>query len=141
MKMLTTLTFHNAYKPHAVDTKPIIKVASKIGVDFQVLVKSSVNIIFCSDFIIRKLNRTYRSKDSTTDVLSFPFLEPDFLGEIYISVDRVKVQARKYGFTFEEEMRRMVVHGIFHLLGYDHLSEKERITMEKLEKKYHCLDV
>lgn len=95
-----------------------------------------VNLICCSDYTIRKLNREYRDKDKVTDVLSFPFEDDDFLGEIYISTKRVGVQSKRFGFTFNEEFLRLYIHGLMHLAGYDHLVDAEREVMEKAERKY-----
>lgn len=76
---------------------------------------------------MRSLNRKYRGKDSTTDVLSFslregPFAEvqPHVLGDIVISVPRAERQAREAGCSFSAEIERLLVHGFAHLLGYDH---------------------
>jgi probable rRNA maturation factor len=96
----------------------------------------SAVIILCSDYAIRKLNRDYRGKDKATDVLSFPFGDPDLLGEVYISLQRAKVQARAYGLTYEEELKRLLVHGLLHLTGYDHIKKSDRLTMEERERQY-----
>ena len=95
-----------------------------------------INIVLCSDYRIRKLNQKYRAKDKATDVLSFCFEDPEILGEIYISLQRAAVQARRFGVSYESELNRLFVHGIFHLLGYDHIEEKDRELMEKKESKY-----
>ena len=96
----------------------------------------SVTLILCSDYRIRKLNAEYRKIDRPTDVLSFCFEDDDFLGEIYISLQRAKIQAKKYILTYDEEVIRLFVHGMFHLLGFDHLEENERKKMETKERKY-----
>jgi probable rRNA maturation factor len=93
-------------------------------------------VILCSDYAIRKLNREYRGKDKATDVLSFPLGDPDLLGEVYISLQRAKVQARAYGLTYEEELKRLLVHGLLHLMGYDHIKKADRLTMEERERQY-----
>ena len=98
--------------------------------------RKTTQLVLCSDYKIRKLNSQYRGKDHFTDVLSFPFDETDFLGEIYISLQRVKVQAARYGFSYNEEISRLFVHGMFHLLGFDHHEEQERLTMEAKEQRY-----
>ena len=95
-----------------------------------------VNLVFCSDYRIRKLNAQYRDKDKATDVLSFCFDDGDFLGEVYISLQRAAVQARRFGVSYESEVNRLFVHGVFHLLGYDHIEEKDRAVMEKKEAKF-----
>ena len=71
-----------------------------------------------------------------TDVLSFPFNDVDFLGEIYLSLQRAKVQAMRFGFLFDDEIERLFVHGMLHLLEYDHITDSERIQMEKKEREY-----
>jgi probable rRNA maturation factor len=94
------------------------------------------DIILCSDYYIKKLNASYRDKNYATDVLSFPFNEPDYLGEIYVSLQRVKVQARRFGISYDDELQRLLVHGFFHLTGYDHQTAKERDEMEEKEQSY-----
>jgi probable rRNA maturation factor len=93
-----------------------------------------VIIIFCPDSAIRRLNAQYRGIDRATDVLSFAFGDDDLLGEIYISPCRAAVQAKRYGFTRQEEIVRLFIHGFYHLLGYDHTAESGRNKMEKKEK-------
>jgi probable rRNA maturation factor len=93
-------------------------------------------LIFCSDMMIRRLNAAYRKVDRVTDVLSFTFFEPDLLGEIYISLPRAAQQAKEYGVSLDNEIKRLFVHGFFHLLGYDHERSSDRRKMEKMELKY-----
>jgi probable rRNA maturation factor len=95
-----------------------------------------VNLVLCSDYRIRKLNAQFRAIDRPTDVLSFPFDEPDLLGEIYISLQRASVQARRYGSTYAQEVVRLFVHGFLHLVGHDHHEEAERERMEARERLY-----
>ena len=95
-----------------------------------------VTVIFCSDKAIRRLNAAYRHKDKPTDVLSFEFIEKDFLGQIYISLERAAVQARRYGCAYHDELERLLIHGMFHLLGFDHKNRGERAIMEKKEQRY-----
>jgi probable rRNA maturation factor len=94
-----------------------------------------LSVIFCSDISIRKLNVRFRKIDRATDVLSFAFSDDDLLGEIYISPSRAAVQARRYGFTCAEELVRLFIHGFYHLLGYDHDTERRYEEMKKKEKK------
>jgi probable rRNA maturation factor len=94
------------------------------------------HLIYCSDYSIRKLNRTYRKKDKPTDVLSFVFDDADLLGEIYISARRVGVQARRFGVTEKQEFLRLLIHGLLHLAGYDHIKPQEREIMEAREARY-----
>jgi probable rRNA maturation factor len=96
----------------------------------------SVDIVLTGDALLKKLNREFRGKNRPTDVLSFSFGEPDFLGEIYISLARARFQAREYGATPSEEIWRLIVHGLFHLLGHTHYRSKARLAMEKKESLY-----
>ena len=93
-------------------------------------------LVFCSSRTIHRLNKTYRRVDSPTDVLSFSYDEPDLLGEIYVSLQRAKRQARLYGLGYTNELVRLTVHGMFHLLGYDHETAAERAAMERREGEY-----
>jgi probable rRNA maturation factor len=95
-----------------------------------------IDLIFCTSDTIKRLNRDFRKKDSVTDVLSFRFNETDYLGEIYICVQRADEQRKEYGLTLDEELQRLFIHGLFHLLGFDHETEEEQIVMERHEKKY-----
>ncbi len=98
---------------------------------------------------IRKINKEYRNIDKETDVLSFPMFEKneidkkiknndfeheDVLGDLVISVDRVKEQAVEYGHSFERELSYMVVHGFYHVMGYDHIKEEDKKIMRPKEE-------
>lgn len=93
-----------------------------------------INVILTNDEHVRQLNRDFRKKDKTTDVLSFHWDEPDFLGEIYISEPQVRRQAPRFGNTFENELKRMYVHGLLHLCGYDHMEPGPRLRMRQREE-------
>lgn len=110
-----------------------------------------VNIILTNPSNIRNTNKLYRNIDKETDVLSFPMFEKEeiieiikigkefpvqeVLGDIMISVERVKQQAEEYGHSFERELSYMIVHGFYHLMGYDHMNEEEKKEMRKKEEK------
>jgi rRNA maturation RNase YbeY len=79
-----------------------------------------VSISFVRKAEMRKLNRTYRKKDKPTDVLSFSMKEGRLLGDVIICPEVAKLSAKKYGSSFRAELARLTVHGILHLLGYDH---------------------
>lgn len=98
---------------------------------------SEICITFVDDETIRELNNTYRNINRATDVLSFPQDGPDFsiLGDIVISVDTAKRHAVRYENTYEFEINKLLVHGILHLLGYDHKKKRETIVMREKEKQ------
>jgi probable rRNA maturation factor len=100
----------------------------------------NATVVFVSDDAIRKLNRQFRGKNSATDVLSFPSVAEDFeaesktnLGDVVISVQRATAQARENGLSFSNEVEQLVLHGLLHLCGYDH--ETDRGEMNRLEVK------
>jgi len=85
---------------------------------------------------IRTMNRDYRNKDAATDVLSFPgFPGSPALGDIVICVDIARQQAEEYGHTFERELIFLAVHGLLHLLGYDHETPQDENLMRTLQTK------
>lgn len=133
---MESVHFFHSYKPLNFPEKLMRSTAEKIYRNEKVPQKRVVDCILCSDYMIRKLNAKYRKIDKSTDVLSFPFDEPDYLGEIYISLQRASVQARKYGGTYDEEILRLFVHGMFHLLGYDHETRTQEEKMKSKEKRY-----
>lgn len=112
--------------------------------------KLIVTITLTIPINIKKMNQEYRNIDRATDVLSFPMFEKeelikkiqeqeseyeDILGDIIISVEKVAEQAKEYEHSFERELSYMVVHGFYHLMGYDHIEEKDKIVMRQKEEK------
>lgn len=108
-----------------------------------------ISITLTTPHEIRKINNEYRQIDKETDVLSFPMFEkseiddmvskqdnkiPETIGDIIISVDRVREQAKEYGHSFERELAYMVVHGFYHLMGYDHMQEDDKKIMRAKEE-------
>lgn len=98
--------------------------------------KGPVEIIFQSPAEQRLLNHQWRGLDRTTDVLSFPYGEPELFGELYIDPVLAAEQAIRYRHSLHREMRRLIVHGCLHLCGHDHHTTSERVRMRALERKY-----
>ena len=104
--------------------------------------KSIFSIVFVDEETIQDLNRKYRNIDKVTDVLSFAFEDNAkidynsvrFLGEIYICIPRMRNQAKDYGHTEERELGFLVVHGLLHLLGYDHMTKEDEKKMFGLQE-------
>ncbi|MFC1560007.1 rRNA maturation RNase YbeY [Candidatus Margulisiibacteriota bacterium] len=92
-----------------------------------------VGIFFVPKKKIRDLNRKYRRKNKGTDVLSFEMKEDGYLGDIIISPEVAKKNAREYGVNYSEEVSGLVIHGLLHLLGYDHKLKKEKAKMFKIQ--------
>lgn len=99
--------------------------------------KLPANIIFSDDRFLKNLNRKFRRIDKATDVLSFTAdAEEGITGEIYISIDTARRQAKEYGTTIREEVLRLVCHGALHLCGFDHRRQAETDRMKKKENSY-----
>lgn len=99
---------------------------------------NTFSVAFVSDRRMIELNRFFRGKDSTTDVLSFPnepgpHDESDFLGDIVISAEQAQSQAKANKLTFEREIKQLILHGLLHLCGYDHETDKGEMNKRELE--------
>ena len=97
--------------------------------------RGEVSLAFVSDAAMRTLNREHRRTDAPTDVLSFPSGEPRFLGDIVIAAGVARRQARRAGHGLGVEARVLALHGLLHLLGYDHEHEADGGRMQKLEAR------
>ena len=124
----------------------IVRAVELIGENYDAA-DCEVSITLTDDARIHELNRQYRQIDRATDVLSFAFNESeepkieyggeehvDQLGDIVVNVERAREQANEYGHSFKREMIFLIVHGMLHLLGYDHIDEDERREMEAEQK-------
>lgn len=94
---------------------------------------SEVAIVIAGDAAIQELNHTFRGKNIPTNILSFPSDEADYLGDIIISLDTIEREAAAQEKSLPHHLTHMVIHGILHLLGYDHENEDEAAQMESLE--------
>ncbi|HNV04227.1 MAG TPA: rRNA maturation RNase YbeY [Vicinamibacterales bacterium] len=97
--------------------------------------RGEVVVAFVSDAHIRDLNRRYRGKDAVTDVLAFPSDEPGLLGDIAIAAGAARRQAAAAGHAFGVEARVLALHGLLHLLGYDHERDSDRDRMRAVESR------
>ena len=96
-----------------------------------------INIIFCSDNYILDVNMKYLQHDYFTDIITFDYCEKDVLsGDLFISIDSVRENAAFYGTQFSDELDRVMVHGILHLIGYDDHSEEDIAEMRQKENYY-----
>ena len=96
----------------------------------------SINIIMTDDDTLRRLKKEYFNQDLYTDVIAFNIDDNPFEGEIYISHDRIKDNAKKFNQSFEDELKRILIHGSLHLCGYDDKTPKEKLEMTSLEENY-----
>ena len=117
--------------------------------DYLKVKSSSISVLFTNDTEMIELNKKYRGKDKSTDVLSFsmregesfPSNEKENLGDIVISLDYVARQAEEFEVYLEDEIKRLLVHGCLHLLGYEHESVSENVAKEMFDKQEEILQL
>ena len=129
----------NRQRRHAVDTARVRRFLSVLVPDIG-LANASFAVVFVTDGVMRRYNRDYRGFDKPTDVLSFPGGD-GYLGDILISSETAYNQTHKsHSLTFETNIRRLLLHGLLHLMGYDHETDNgEMRTMEKrLRRRFQC---
>lgn len=124
-------------------TEEILRAADVVGEIYGVE-NSELSVTLTDDEHIHALNKQYRGIDRATDVLSFAFRESDepevigadfdILGDVIISLERAKAQSEEFGHSFLREVIFLEVHGLLHLLGYDHIADDERLEMETEQK-------
>jgi len=115
--------------------------------NFLEVKNSSISVLLTNDTEMRKLNEKYRAKDKSTDVLSFsmregqdfPKIEKENLGDIVISLDYAEKQAKEFEVSLEQELKRLLVHGCLHLLGYEHEDVSEDKAKEMFDKQEEVL--
>lgn len=125
-------------------TKAAELLLKKEGLTDDEFDRAEISVTFMNSEKIHKLNKEYRNKDKTTDVLSFPMYEsmddfPEFgelqLGDVVINKEQAKTQAEEYGHTYKRELVYLFVHSLLHLLGYDHEDKEEKKIMRKKEEE------
>jgi probable rRNA maturation factor len=101
----------------------------------------ALSFIFCSDRHLHQINVEYLNHDTLTDIITFDTSEHDgqLEGDIFISVERVKENATKFGNPFPEELHRVIIHGVLHLIGYTDKSKKDKAEMRSEEER--CLSL
>ena len=150
----------NLQRKVKIDVASVRKYIKEVEAEVDELEGRTFSVAFVSDDRMWKLNWSFRGKDSTTDVLSFPYeadvflseppevsggstsLDPnppvttggsDFLGDIVISADQAKRQAKENKLTFEREIKQLILHGVLHLCGYDHETDKGEMNARELD--------
>ncbi len=94
-----------------------------------------ISYLFCDDAYLIEVNRTYLNHDTYTDIITFDYVEGDLIsGDIMISVERVEENAKLFNTTFDQELHRVIIHGVLHLLGQGDKSDAEAAQMRKKEE-------
>lgn len=104
-------------------------VAEKNGV-------GDINFIFTSDAYLLKMNKEYLQHNYYTDVITFDYTEEKISGDIFISIHRLQDNANEYKVSFEDELRRVMIHGVLHLIGYNDATAQEKQAMRQKEDNY-----
>lgn len=133
MAQLFVENAHAQYRiPRRETLKALRTVLRKEGSGYRLL-----NVVFINDRKSRQLNRKFLAHDYATDVLAFRLDEGSGLeGEVYVNLDRARIQARKYGVTFKNEVMRLVIHGLLHLLGYKDSTRRAQLIMNRKQEDY-----
>lgn len=128
------------------DTSFVFKVKTlnnrwlKLVAESEIRRIGQISIIFCSDNYILDVNQRYLQHDYFTDIITFDYCEGDRLsGDLFISVDSVRENAAEYGTEFNDELNRVMVHGILHLIGYDDHCDEDNAQMRAKENYYLSL--
>jgi probable rRNA maturation factor len=129
----------NKQRKHSIDRKAVLrflsKLISELGVQDQ-----EFSVVLITDKVMRRYNRQYRGFDTPTDVLSFPG-DQRYLGDILISSETAYNQTRKSRkLNFEKNVRRLILHGLLHLMGYDHETDggQMRTIERRLRRRFQC---
>ncbi len=94
---------------------------------------SFINFIFCSDTYLHRINLEYLKHDTYTDIITFPYSNETIESDIFISIDRIRENAKTFDVTFQKELHRVMIHGVLHLLGYGDKTEEEQQAMRDKE--------
>ena len=122
----------------SLDEKALAAVARRVLKSESAFGKS-INIIYCSDRYIGTLNKRFKRKNQATDVLAFNLsdsVEPDFIGEVYVNLQQAKRQAKDRRIPYNEEVKRLTIHGVLHLLGYRDRRKSNRLNMWVRQEGY-----
>lgn len=96
-----------------------------------------ISYIFCSDDYLLNVNKQYLNHDYYTDIITFDYVKDDLIsGDMFISADRIQDNAKTFGVCFENELLRVMIHGIMHLVGYDDLTDEQEAEIHKMEDFY-----
>ncbi|MBX2964936.1 MAG: rRNA maturation RNase YbeY [Cyclobacteriaceae bacterium] len=102
--------------------------------------QGEINFIFCSDSYLLKINKEYLNHNTLTDIITFDYSEGELIqGDIFISIHRVKENAKIFDVSVDSELHRVMVHGVLHLLGYKDKSASQKATMRRKEDAYLSL--
>ena len=134
----TNIFFHSEEIDFNLPNQPVISDWINSTADQESQTIQSLNFIFCSDKYLHQINVEYLDHNTYTDVITFPYSEDGkpIEGDIFISIDRIKENAKSFKTTFENELHRVMIHGSLHLLGYGDKTPEEKLKMTEKENLY-----
>lgn len=134
------VSFHFEETPFRFRKKTLTRSWIRLVAESEIRRTGDIAVIFCSDNYILDINRRYLGHDYFTDIITFDYCEGDRIsGDLFISVDSVRENAHEYGNEFDDELNRVIVHGILHLIGYDDHTEEDIKVMREKENYYLSL--
>ena len=129
--------FHEKELSAGIKNKNLLKKWLKDLIEQEHASLGQINIIFTSDSHLLDLNKKYLSKDYLTDIITFDYSDnQQVAGDLFISITRVLENSKTFSVSFEMELKRVIVHGVLHLLGYGDGSENEKSQIRRMEDKY-----
>ena len=130
------VSFHSEDIDFKLEQEIAIQTWIKAVIEQQEAKLVGLSYIFCSDAYLHNINVEYLNHDTLTDIITFPYLSPpDVEGDIFISVDRVRENAQTFQVPFEQELRRVIIHGVLHLCGQGDKTEQEAAQMRQKENE------
>lgn len=136
------ITFHSADVDFLMEEKTQSVAEGWISSALQAEKKirtAEISVIFCSDEYLLEMNKKYLDHHYFTDIITFPYSADPLTADLFISVDRIEDNAKDNGVTFEEELHRVMIHGILHLCGFEDDSEESAKEMRAAEDRYLLL--
>jgi len=131
------ISFHNQDSTFNLKNKKKVKAWIVSTIEFKKRKAGDINFIFCSDEYLLSINLQYLKHNTYTDIITFDYSKGDaqlpISGDIFISIDRVKENAISFSKTFDEELSRIMIHGVLHLLGYKDKTKEAKAEMTKQE--------
>jgi len=132
-----SIHFHNADYLYVLKHKTKIRQWILDTIQAEKKTLEEISYVFCSDNYLLKINQDHLNHDTYTDIITFDYTEDNLISsEIYISIDRVKENARNLSIAMLDELHRVIIHGVLHLCGYKDKTEKEAKTMRSKEDYY-----
>lgn len=130
------ILFHQIDVNYRLKNKRIIREWIQDAIRHEKRVPGALNVVFCNDDYLLDMNQRFLDHDFFTDIITFDYSEKDVSGDLFISIDRVKDNAIKNEVSTENEIQRVIIHGVMHLCGYKDKKKSDQEMMRKKENSY-----